>query len=372
MLWLPILLLLAGLVLLVGGAEIFVRGAARLAAMLGVSPLVIGLTVVAFGTSAPEIAVSVQAGAAGQADIAIGNVVGSNIANILLVLGISAAIAPLVVSHQLVRLDVPIMIFVSVLFLAFGYDGEISRLEGGILFGMAIAYTLLLLWLSRRHRASLDAEEFDREFGNAPPRVPSQWFRQGAMVVGGGLLLVWGSNWLVDGAVAVARSFGVSELVIGLTIIAVGTSLPEAATSVVASLRGERDIAVGNLVGSNIFNILVVIGVSSLVVPGGGLSVSSAALGFDIPVMLAVALACLPIFANDHRIHRWEGWMFFGYYLAYAFYLLLDSADHDALPLYSRVMEVFVLPLTGITLLVVSGQAVRSWLQRRRAGPGTG
>ena len=346
-------LFVLGLVLLVAGAELLVRGAARLAARFGISPLVIGLTVVAFGTSAPEMAVSVQASLAGQADIAVGNIVGSNIFNVLFILGVSALIVPLVVSQQLVRLDVPLMIGVSVLLLVMALDGRISRLDGLLLFAGIVAYTVFAIRQGRRESPAVQAG-YAQEFrsGGSPwlERLPVQI----AFIVGGLALLVLGAHWLVGGAVAIARLFGVSELVIGLTIVAAGTSLPELATSVVAALRGERDIAVGNIVGSNIFNILAIAGIVAVVAPGGlGLEVAPALLRFDIPVMIAVALACLPIFASGHLIARWEGVLFLGYYAAYVLYLILAAAQHDALPAFSAAMFGFVLPLTVVTLIML-------------------
>ena len=344
-------LFVLGLVLLVVGAELLVRGAARLAARFGISPLVIGLTVVAFGTSAPEMAVSVQAGLAGQADIAVGNVVGSNIFNVLFILGVSALIVPLVVSGQLVRLDVPIMIGVSVLLLVMALDGRISRLDGLLLFAGIVAYTVFAIRQGRRESPAVQAE-YAQEFGSGG----SPWLErlpvQIAFIVAGLALLVLGAHWLVSGAVVIARLFGVSDLVIGLTIVAAGTSLPELATSVVAALRGERDIAVGNIVGSNIFNILAIAGIAAVVAPGG-LAVAPALLRFDIPVMIAVALACLPIFASGHLITRWEGVLFLGYYAAYVLYLILAATQHDALPAFSAAMFGFVMPLTVVTLIVL-------------------
>ena len=183
-------------------------------------------------------------------------------------------------------------------------------------------------------------------------------------VVAGLGLLVLGARWLVEGAVTVAQHFGVDELIIGLTIIAAGTSLPEVATSIIASVRGERDIAVGNVVGSNLFNILGVLGLSSIVAPEG-LPVSAAALHFDIPVMIAVAVACLPIFFTGHLIARWEGAFFLTYFVAYTLYLVLTAAEHAALPLFSKAMVWFVIPLTGLTLLVVTLRAV---VKRERPG----
>lgn len=360
-----ILMLIAGLALLIVGAEILVRGASRLAAAFGISPLVIGLTVVAFGTSSPELAVSVQSALAGQADIAMGNVVGSNIFNVLFILGISALIIPLVVAQQLVRLDVPIMIGVSVLVYLLGLNGQISRLEGAILFAGIIAYTTFLIRQSRKENKEVQ-EEYAQEFGGGKPRSAGQYLLNLVLVVAGLALLVLGARWLVDSAVTIARALGVSELIIGLTIVAAGTSMPEVATSIIAAIRGERDIAVGNVVGSNIFNILAVLGLSSLLAPNG-IAVSPPALAFDIPVMIAVAIACLPIFFTGFKIARWEGAVFLGYYAAYVLYLILDATQHDALPLFSTVMLLFVVPLTVLTLVVL---VVRERRARRSAAAG--
>jgi len=355
-------LLLGGLFLLVGGAELFVRGASRIAALLGVSPLVIGLTVVALGTSSPEIAVSLQSSLAGSADLALGNVLGSNICNVLLILGTSALITPLVVAQRLVWLDVPLMIAASVAVLLFGLDGRIGRSEGSFFVLGAILYTVFLLRQSRRESQAVRAE-YKAEFGvTSSTGGLSSWILSAGFVLGGLATLVLGSRWLVQAAVTIAQGMGVSELVIGLTVVAVGTSLPELATSILAALRKERDIAVGNIVGSNLFNILLVLGLTGAVTPGG-VPVPGAALAFDIPVMIAVAVACLPIFFTGHRIVRWEGLLFLGYYAVYTAYLVLASARHEALPLVSLVMGFFVLPLTFITLGTI---AVRAWRTLRR------
>jgi len=351
------LVFLAGLGLLTAGAALLVRGASRLAAAVGISPLVIGLTVVAYGTSTPELVVSVRASLAGQAEIALGNVVGSNIFNVLFILGIAALIVPLVVAQQLVRLDVPIMIGVSLLLLVLALDGTLTRLDGILLLGGAAAYTVFVIRQSRGETATIEAE-YAREYGEASKPGPSRILVQVASVVIGLGLLVLGARLLVDSAVVLARALGLSELVIGLTIVAAGTSLPEVVTSVVAAVRGERDIAVGNVVGSNIYNILAIAGLASMVAPGG-IPVARAALGFDIPVMTAVAIACLPIFFSAHRIARWEGALFLGYYGAYLLYLILAALEHDALPLFSATMLAYVLPLTAVTLLVLYVRAAR-------------
>jgi len=352
--WMTVMAFIAGLVLLIGGGELLVRGASQLAARLGISPLVIGLTVVAYGTSAPELAVSVQAGLAGSADIALGNVVGSNIFNVLFILGLSALITPLAVAQQLVRLDVPLMVGASVLLLVFALDGRIGPVDGALLLAGLFAYTVFVVRASRRESQAIESE-YGKEYGQRRSgRLPVQI----GMILAGLALLILGARWLVGAAVTIAQAAGVSETVIALTIIAAGTSLPEVVTSIVAALRGERDIAVGNVIGSNIANILGIAGLTAVITPGG-LSVAPALLRFDLPVMLAVAAACLPVFVAGHRIARWEGALFFGYYLAYTLYLVLDATGHDALPAYSTVMLEFVLPLTLITLLVVMARTVR-------------
>ena len=360
-----IALLIAGLIVLILGAELLVRGSSKLAAAVGISPLVIGLTVVALGTSSPELAVSIQSALTGQADIALGNVVGSNIFNVLLILGLSALITPLVVAQQLVRLDVPIMIGVSILVFLLGLNGRIDRLEGVLMFAGVIAYTVFLIRQSRKESKAVQ-EEYEHEYGSRAVAGSGQWALNIFLVVAGLALLILGARWLVSSAVALATAFGLSELIIGLTIVAAGTSMPEVATSIVAAVRGERDIAVGNVVGSNIFNILGVLALSSAVAPDG-VSIPAPTLAFDIPVMIAVAVACLPIFVTGFRIARWEGALFLAYYIAYIIYLVLDASQHDALSLFSTAMLVFVVPLTAVTLGVLLVREVRA--HRKSSAP---
>lgn len=358
-----IILFIAGLVLLVGGAEFLVRGASRLAAAIGISPLVIGLTVVAFGTSAPELAVSVMASLQGEADLSLGNVVGSNIFNILFILGISAAITPLVVAQKLVRTDIPIMIAAALIMTGLAWEGLIGRLDGALLFSGLIAYTVFSVREAWKEKSAEVKDEYAREVEGLLPEKQSSPFHDVVYIVIGLVCLVIGSRWLVSGAVDIARLLGASELIIGLTIVAIGTSLPEVATSVLAAVRGERDIAVGNIVGSNIFNILCVLGLAGLVSPDG-IHVSTAAMRFDVPVMIAVSIACLPIFFAGYRISRWQGIVLLGYYTTYTTYLILDATGHDALPLFSRLMLTFVIPITVLTFGIV---AVRSLLNRKKA-----
>jgi cation:H+ antiporter len=352
-----------GLIALVAGAELLVRGASRLALSVGVSPLVVGLTVVAFGTSAPELAVSIQSAQAGRTAIALGNVVGSNLFNVLFILGASAVIAPLVVNAQLIRQEVPVMIGASLLLFALGYDGRIGRGDGALLFGLLVAYTAFLIVQSRRETRRTKTE-FAEEFAPADG-WDAHWGVQILMVLGGLALLVLGAGWLVEAAVAFATMLGVSELVIGLTIIAAGTSLPEVATSIMATIRGERDIAVGNVVGSNTFNILGVLGASSLVAPHP-IDVPPAILNFDLPVMTAVAVATLPVFFTGRRIARWEGVVFLFYYAAYTTYLILAAQHREELPAFSAVMLYYVVPLTLLTLAVTVYHELKAPRRARR------
>lgn len=352
-----IFLFVVGLGFLIIGAEALVRGASGLAAVLGISPLVIGLTVVAFGTSSPELAVSVKSALSSQANIAVGNVVGSNIFNVLFILGLSALIVPLVVSQKLVRLDVPLMLVLSVIVLILSLDENFSRADGIMLVTGLVIYVWFLIYQSRRGTIAV-REEYAKEFGTEI-HVKGNWIKNIGLVLGGLVLLVLGSRWLVDSAASLAQYLGVSELVVGLTIVAAGTSLPEVVTSVIAAIRGERDIAVGNVVGSNIFNIMGVLGFASLIAPTG-IEVSTAVIGFDIPVMIAVALACLPIFFTGGVISRQEGVLLLGYYVAYTLYLVLAASHHDALPGFSAVMLYFVIPLTVVTMIILALREIRS------------
>ena len=347
-----------GVIVLVVGAEQMVRGSARLAAVAGISPLVVGLTVVAFGTSAPELAVSLKAGLTGKTAVALGNVLGSNICNTLLILGLSAVVAPLAVNRQLVRVDVPLMILATVSLVPLSLDGRVGRWDGVLLLTALVGYLFFAIRTGRRQGI-----EQGISGGRLAARLtPGQevTFRMLQTLVGL-VLLVLGSHWLVDGAVVMATALGLSELVVGLTIVAVGTSLPEIATSVVAALRGQREIAVGNVVGSNLFNLLAVLGATAAVAPGG-VPVPQGALTFDIPVVIATAVVCLPIFFTGMEISRWEGGLFLAYYGAYTAYLVMDSAGHDALDTYGDVMVWLIFPLTAVTLL---GTVVWTWSRGR-------
>ncbi len=348
-------LFLVGLVLLVWGADVLVRGASELAIWAGISPLVVGLTVVAYGTSAPELAVTVNSSFTGNPDIAIGNVVGSNIANLLLVLGLVALISPLPVSRVLVWRGLPVMIGVSLLVLLFGLDGVVSRGEGTLLFAGSLLYTYVTVRQSRLRTQARRAESLE-----PPPPVDAP-LKQIALrllqIVVGLAMLVLGSHWLVAGAVTLAEMLGVSQLVIGLTVVAVGTSLPEVATSLVAGVRDERDLAVGNAVGSNIFNVLMVLGLCAVVAPGG-VPVAAQAIQVDIPIMLVVAVICLPLFATGYQVTQLEGALMLGYYGAYNGFIYLTSTNHPWLPSFQWQMAYLVIPATALLLVV---RWVRAW-----------
>ncbi len=347
-----------GLIFLVGGADLLVRGASSLAQRVGISALVVGLTVVAFGTSAPELAVSLQGAVGGRGDIALGNVLGSNLFNILIILGISALAAPLVVAQQLVRKEVPLMIAATVVVLLMALDGQLVASEGGVLFGAFALYTVYTIWQSRKTSAAVE-QEYEQEFGG-PQRAGRGAVALEVCFVGVGLaLLVLGSQWFVGTAVEMARLLEVSDMVISLTIVAAGTSLPELATSVMATVRGERDIAVGNVVGSNIFNLLSVLALTMVFSPQA-LSVAPGVLALDIPLVLAASVACLPVFFSGHLIDRWEGAIFVVYYLAYTSYLVLRASEHASLDFFSTVVLGFLVPITVITIIVILVRSLRA------------
>lgn len=298
-------MILAGLVLLYFGAEGLVRGSASLALRFGMTPLMVGLTIVAFGTSSPELVVSIKAAFNGFGDIAVGNVVGSNIFNIAVILGFAALVRPLKVKDQILRTDTPIMIAVSLLLVLFLRDRMITRPEAAILAAGIIAYMILSVHLSRKEAASADI----------PAKTGKSLFLDLLFVVGGLGMLIAGSNFLVNGTVKLATYLGVSQAVIGLTIVAAGTSLPELATSVVAGIRGEDDIAIGNIIGSNIFNILCILGVAPFFgqVKTGGIQV------LDLGFMLGTAALLLPLMWSRLRIGRAEGVILVLLYGSYLF-----------------------------------------------------
>lgn len=315
---------------------------------------------VACGTSTPELAVNLRAAWREQPDLALGNVVGSNIFNILAILGLSAVVAPLTIVSEVIRRDLPVMIGAALVVPVFGCDGRIDRADGMILVVALGLYVAASVLLARR-----DAP--DQAAGEPIPRP--RWpesarlvGHQLLLIVAGLGMLILGTGWVVQGATELARAMGVGELIIGLTIVAAGTGLPELVTSVVSTIRGYREIAVGNVVGSNIFNILAILGASGLIC---SIEVAEAALWFDIPVMIGVSLLCLPLFMTGSILSRWEGLLFLGYYVAYTVYLVLDGLDHAAFPAYRTAMLYFVVPATVLAASVTFGQWIRS---RPKAG----
>ena len=321
---LTIVALVVGIAGLVGGAELLVKGAATIASSFGIAPVVIGLTVVAFGTSAPELAVSVSAAFGGNADVAFGNVIGSNIGNILLILGASAVVGGLAVQQRIVRFDIPLLIVVSVVAMVMSLDNTIGRVDGVILFGGIVAYVAWLVRETRVERADVIEEYTESVTALEGAAVGRPTWFSAALVIVGLTVLVVGSQLLVNAATDIAESAGISDLVIGLTVVAIGTSLPELATSILAAVRGQRDIAVGNVIGSNLFNLMSVLGLTSIV-SSDGIPVSDSSLRLDFPVMLAATVVLVPIVWNGARIRRWEGLVLMGFYAAYVAYLVSDA-----------------------------------------------
>ena len=312
---LDLLLMLAGVGLLYVGAEGLVRGAAALAVRARMSPLLVGLTVVAFGTSAPELVVSVQATLAGNGGIAVGNVVGSNICNIALILGSAAMIRPLKVDAQLTRLDIPVMIGVSLLLAFFLANAWLSTGEGAVLLAGVVAYVIFSVRVAKRR---MDGALADLETAAKPEG--SAWRDLAFVVVGLGLLVL-GSRALVSGAVSIATDLGVSETIIGLSIVAIGTSLPELATSIVAAFKGEGDLAIGNAVGSNLFNALGILGVAAVLRPLDAAGIG----GADLGMMLATAVLILPLAWSGYELSRHEGALLLALYAGYVGLLLGGS-----------------------------------------------
>ena len=355
---------IGGLVVLIFGADLLVRGASKLAAAAGIRPLVIGLTIVAIGTASPEIAVSLQAASLGQGSLTLGNVLGSNIFNILFVLGVTAVVAPIVIAEQLIRFDAPIMVGVSLLVFGLAIDGTIGTFDGVILLIGLLAYTVFALRQTRRESKEVH-DEYAREFEDREKHTLWNTAKNIFFIVIGLGLLVMGARWLVDSASTMAKSIGISELVIGLTVVAVGTSLPEVATSIIAALKGESDIAVGNAIGSNIYNLLGVLGLSGVLSPEG-IAVASRVLTFDFLIMVFVALVCIPVFYVDDNVSRGEGVLFLSYYLLYTAYLILDSSHSAILPTITLFID-FYIPLTFIGLIMFTVRA-RRVKKERRAG----
>lgn len=322
------LLFVAGLGLLVVGAALVVNGASHLATLLRVSPMVIGLTIVAIGTSTPELAVGITAGLQGNGGLGVGNIAGANVFVMLFIVGLSALWRPLPLHLQVFRLELPMIVVAAVLMTFLAWDGVLSRLDGGVMFLAGLAYTAALFWVTRRESARAK-REFLEEYG--PETVPTtrpRWRGQlwyAAMLIVGIGLTVLGADCLVRGAVATAQRLGVSTTIIGLTIVAFGTSSPELVTTLVATIKDDRDVAIGNILGSGIYNILIILSIACMVTPGG-LPVEPQVLSFDIPLMAGVAIGAIPVFITGKRISRLEGGLGVAIYLAYLAWLIFLRA----------------------------------------------
>lgn len=316
-------LFVLGLIALIVGAELIVRCGTRVAARLGVSPIVIGLTIVSVGTSTPELAVGIESALQGNGSLAVGNIAGTNTVNILLILGLSALLRPLAIQMSTLRLDLPVITVVAVAFLLMSWNGVLTRTEGALMVSAGIIYTAVIVRSAQRESRKF-REEFEREYG--PKLRNNGWgeilWNTVALIAGIGIVVV-GSDWLVDAAVEIARKLGVSDAFIGLTIVAIGTSSPELVTTVIGTLRNDRDIAIGNLLGSSIYNILFILGITCLV-PSAGVAVEPDLIYIDIPVMTAVALVCVPVFLSGRQVTRFEGGAFVVAYVTYLVYLIVS------------------------------------------------
>jgi cation:H+ antiporter len=310
-----------GLLVLIWGAELLTRGGVMLARQLGIAPIIIGLTIVAIGTSAPELAVGIDAALMGNGALAVGNIAGTNTVNVLLILGFSALLRPLALQRDTITLDLPAMLAAGTLMLLLTLDGGLSRLDGGLLLLTGIVYTALVVRSARRSRRLVRIE--------APHPEDDSGVKDGrrtalsvARLAAGIVLVVVSADWLVTGAVGLARLWGVSDAFIGLTIVAIGTSAPELVTTVMSTIRGDRDVAIGNLIGSSVYNICAILGVTCLVT-AGGIPVPNELIWMDIPVMAAVALVCVPVFFSGREVSRVEGGLFVTAYAGYLAILLL-------------------------------------------------
>jgi cation:H+ antiporter len=352
-------LLVLGLVLLVSGADALVKGAARLASSIGIPSLVIGLTVVAFGTSAPELAVSINSVVSNKTELAIANVIGSNIFNILFILGLAAIITPLTISKQLIRQDVPIMVMISALVFYMLTDAHLSVLESGVLVILLLTYTTFL-FIQGKSTENDTLETKNDEVDSLISGSFPMW-QSALWLIFGLILLIIGSNLLVNSAVNIARAFGVSEAIIGLTIIAIGTSLPEVVTSIVASVKGQRDIAVGNVIGSNTFNLLAVLGISG-VISDHGMMGGAQLVQQDLPIMLGVAVLCLPLMFTGAVLSRLEGALFFGLYVVYSAFLIGSVKNSDWLSTLTDITWKLIIP---ITLVVIAISLIRDFRSKK-------
>ncbi|MDA7950075.1 MAG: calcium/sodium antiporter [Pirellulaceae bacterium] len=348
----------AGFVFLLVGADLLVRGGSRLAINFGISPLVVGLTIVAYGTSAPELAVTVLANVNDNADIAVGNIIGSNITNLLLVLGLSALVTPLVTPQSLLFRSGLLVVLLSFGMWGLALDGSISQLEGiGLLLG-SILYTILVIWTGKQHTPEEDpaTREILSEVAEIAEIAPKQKATLSAvlwsffLIVSGIVILAGSSSLLIDSAEKIALAFKVDELFIGLTLVALGTSLPEGATAVVAAFKNERHIVIGNIIGSNIFNILLILGTTGAIDPHGVL-ISPGAMRVDLPIMCLITTITWLLFFTGSQITRIEAITLLILYGLYFCYLLIEAKYPDFLPIYTTSCLYAFGPVLGAYLL---------------------
>lgn len=312
-----------GLIIITVGAELLLRGASKIAALFGIQPIVIGLTVVSIGTSLPELAVGLTAIKDGAADMAIGNIAGTNLVNMLLILGLSATIRPLPLHIKAIKFEMLVMIFTAFLLLILCLDGFLSFIDGLIMFLLGIVYLILIIRNSKKESKAIQ-KQYNEEY--QPEAITANninaWLINSTFLIIGIAGTIWGADLLVSGAILIAKSLGMSDAIIGLTIIAIGTSAPELVTTLVATYKNDRDVAVGNLLGSSITNILIILSLTVLFIPGG-INVNKDILWFDLPLSALVALACYPVFKSDQKVSRAEGLVFISTYLIYILFLLI-------------------------------------------------
>lgn len=350
-----VFLFITGLGALILGAELFLKAVDHFGLKWGVSPLIMGLTVVAFATGAPELAISIKAAWTGSADLVLGNIIGSNIANILLILGLTAVIAPIDITKRVVRVDVPIVIAASVLLFVLAMDGNLSTQDGVLILLGLVGYSIFTFFHIRNNRNQSRNGGIEEifEYDEDPEKLGTGfvfYFKNVGLLLIGLVLIVQGSDWMVESAVTIATVLGFSELVIGLTIVSIGTSLPEIATSLSAARKGKADIAVANVMGSNLYNILLTLGLTLVIAPSM-LVVSQKAIQLDLPFMVAVSVACIPIFIAGFNLTRLDGIIFLSYYVAYLSYLGLDALTSPYTALFETVMFWGIIPATVLYMI---------------------
>ena len=345
-----VFLFILGLAVLIGGAELFLRAVDKFGAAWSVSPVVMGLTVVAFATGAPELAISLQAAIDGKPDLVLGNILGSNVANILLILGIAGLVHPLKITNRIIKVDVPMVIMASTLLFILAIDGLLSPLDGGIIFIGLILYSIFMYYQIKKDRKQ-NKRKKSEEVKLDEPVTPQFYGKYILLLLGGLVFIVLGSRWMVASAVEIAGILGISELIIGLTIVSIGTSLPEVATSVSAVRHGDSDTAVANVMGSNLYNILLTLSLTVLIAPGA-IDVSQEAINLDLPIMLIVAIACLPLFWPGKELGRKEAIGFLFYYVAYMTYLVFLAMEHPFKETMEVIMVWGIFPITAFLVIL--------------------